>query len=58
VDKYFRTLDQAALFHFQPGMSEAQKTKVLKRALNKEHHAGPEAKHIIKIWREQDDEQR
>jgi hypothetical protein len=39
-------------------MSEAQTMRVLKKALNKEHQAGPEAKHIIKIWREQENEQR
>jgi hypothetical protein len=58
MNKYFRTLDQATLFHVEPYMSEAQTMRVLKKALNKEHQAGPEAKHIIKIWREQENEQR
>jgi hypothetical protein len=39
-------------------MTEAQRLKIYKRALNVHHSAGPEAKHIVKIWREQKNEQR
>ena len=58
MDKYFDTLDQVELFHVEPGMTEKQRMKIYKRALNVHHNAGPEAKHIVKIWREQKDEQR
>ena len=58
MDKYFDTLDQAHLFHVEHEMTEKQKMKVYKRALNVHHSAGPEAKHIVKIWREEKDEQR
>jgi|TARA_R110000744_G_scaffold11000_2_gene33762 hypothetical protein len=58
MDKYFDTLDQAHLFHVEHKMTEKQKMKVYKRALNAHHSAGPEAKHIVKIWREQKNEQR
>lgn len=57
MDKYFDTLDQAESFHVEPGMTEKQRMKIYKRALNVHHNAGPEAKHIVKIWREQKDEQ-
>ena len=55
MDKYFDTLDQAKLFHVEHEMTEK---KIYKRALNVHHSAGPEAKHIVKIWREQKNEQR
>lgn len=58
MDKYFDTLDQAKLFHVEHEMTEKQKMKIYKRALNMHHNAGPEAKHIVKIWREQKNEQR
>tara|TARA_R110000796_G_C14436070_1_gene421719 strand:+ start:415 stop:591 length:177 start_codon:yes stop_codon:yes gene_type:complete len=57
MDKYFDTLDQAHLFHVEQEMTEKQKMKVYKRALNLHHNAGPEAKHIVKVWREQKNEQ-
>tara|TARA_R100001086_G_C11732257_1_gene230044 strand:- start:28 stop:231 length:204 start_codon:yes stop_codon:yes gene_type:complete len=51
MEKYFKTLDETVLLMTHDITSEKAQ-RLFEHVLNKQHDAGPEAKYIIKQWRE------
>jgi|GEM_PF-5751903 len=50
MDKYFETISRT-MFHMKH-KSLNEKRKAVRKALQREHGAGPEAKFLLNIWRE------
>jgi hypothetical protein len=50
MEKYFETIDRV-MFHVKHKSLNSQK-KAIKKAMRREHDAGPEANYIFKLWRE------
>jgi hypothetical protein len=50
MEKYFETISRA-MFHAKH-KSLDQKKKAVRKALQREHDAGPEAGYLLKLWME------
>ena len=50
MEKYFETISRT-MFHMKHKPLN-EKRKAVRKALQREHDAGPEAKYLLNLWRE------
>jgi hypothetical protein len=53
MEKYFETIGRV-MFHMKH-KSLSQQKKAVKKAMRREHNAGPESNYLFKLWREENE---